>query len=161
MSVITGAATLADLEQAGRLVEQRIRPDGAFDGWNGRDVLCHLAAYARLVGGVLRGVAENRCPTSAELYGRDLTQEEQAVTDLDAINDAIQREYAMLTYDEALTLWRAMHAEAVTEAARLTDQQLAAPGPAAPANWSRPHLADVVSALVGHYEGHMGAASGA
>lgn len=56
----TRAATLASLEQAGRLVEQQVQPDGAFGGWDGREVLCHLATYARLVGGLLRGVVENR-----------------------------------------------------------------------------------------------------
>ncbi len=47
---VTRVGTLADLEQAGHLVEQRVRPDGTFDGWDGRDVLCHLAVYARVVG---------------------------------------------------------------------------------------------------------------
>ena len=42
---ITRVETLADLEQAGHLVEQRVRPDGTFHGWDGRDVLCHLAVY--------------------------------------------------------------------------------------------------------------------
>jgi hypothetical protein len=118
-------------------------------------VLCHLAAYARLVGGVLRGAAEDRSPSHTELYGRELTQQEQAFTDLDAINDAVRREYAALSYDDALVFWRATHAELVAQTARLTDEQLAAPGPAAQLNWSRPHLADVVTALVQHYEGHM------
>ncbi len=153
---VTRAATLAELEQASRLVEQRVRPDGTFDGWDGRDVLCHLAAYTRLVGGVLRGAAENRSPTQAELYGRELTEQEQALTDLDAINESLRREYTALSYGDALAFWRAMHAEAVAQAARLTDQQLAAPGPSAPPNWWRPHLAEVVTALVRHYQGHMG-----
>jgi hypothetical protein len=51
---ITRVETLADLEQAGHLVEQHVRPDGTFDGADGRDVLCHLAVYARLVGAVMR-----------------------------------------------------------------------------------------------------------
>ena len=152
---ITRVGTLADLEQAGHLVEQRVRPDGTFHGWDGRDVLCHLAVYARLVGAVMRSTAEKRLPTSAELYGRELTEEEQALTDLDAINEAQRSEYAALSYDEGLAFWRAMHAEAVAQVARLSDAQLAAPGPAAPPNWSRPHLADVASALMQHYEGHM------
>jgi hypothetical protein len=152
---ITRAATLADLEQAGRLVEQRVRPDGTFDGWDGRDVLCHLAAYARLVGAVLRSCADSRLPVDRELYGRDLTEEEKALTDLDAINEAVRRTYEGLSYDESLTFWREMHAEAVAQAARLTDEQLAAPGPAAPPSWWRPHLADVVTALVEHYQEHM------
>src|SRR5438309_9466415 len=45
---ITRLEPLAYLEQAGHLVEQRVRPDGTFDGWDGRDVLCHLAVYARV-----------------------------------------------------------------------------------------------------------------
>jgi hypothetical protein len=152
---ITRVGTLADLEQAGHLVEQRVRPDGTFDGWDGRDVLCHLAVYARLVGAVMRSTAEKRLPTSAELYGRELTEEEQALTDLDAINEALRSAHAAHSYDEGLAFWRAMHAEAVAQVARLSDAQLEAPGPAAPPNWSRPHLADVVSALIQHYEGHM------
>lgn len=148
-------AIRAELEQAGRLVEQRVRPDGTFDGWDGRDVLCHLAAYARLVGAVLWGVADNRPPTDTQLYGRELTEQERTLADLDAINDALRRECATLSYEEALTFWRAMHAEAVAQVDRLTDEQLLAPGPYAPPSWSRPHLADVVTALVQHYAGHM------
>jgi hypothetical protein len=153
---ITRASVLAELEQAGRLVEQRVRPDGNFEGWDGRQVLCHLAAYTRLVAGVLRGAAEDRSPTEAELYGRALTEQERAVQDLDAINDALQREYAGLSYTAALAFWRAMHAEAMAQLERLTDAQLAAPGPRAPSAWSRPHLAEVVSTLVRHYQAHMG-----
>jgi hypothetical protein len=153
---LTRAATLAALEQAGRRVEQQVQPDGTFRGWDGREVLCHLAAYARLVRGVLRGAAESRSPTDTELYGRQLTEQERALTDLDAINDAVQREYAALSYDDALAFWRAMHAQAIDEVARLTDEQLAAPGPPTPPNWWRPHLADVVTALVQHCEGHLG-----
>jgi hypothetical protein len=154
----TRAALLADLAQAGRLVEQRVRPAGTFGGWNGRDVLCHLAAYTRLLAGMLQGVVENRSPTDRELYGRELTEAEQALTDLDAINAALHHEHAALSYDDALAFWRAMHTDAVAQAARLTDTQLAAPGPAAPPSWSRPHLADVVTALVQHYAEHMRAA---
>ena len=110
---VTRVGTLADLEQAGHLVEQRVGPDGTFHGWDGRDVLCHLAVYARLVRAVMRSTAEKRLPTSVELYGRELTQEEQALTDLDAINEAQRSEYAALSYDEGLAFWRAMHAEAV------------------------------------------------
>jgi hypothetical protein len=152
-------ATVASLEQAGQLVEQRVRPDGTFDGWSGRDVLCHLAAYTRLVAAVLRSTAEQRPPTSAELYGRELTDEEHALTDLDAINAAVLRAHAGLSYAEALVLWRTMHAQAVGQAARLTDAQLAAPGPLVPAHWSRPHLAEVVTALVDHYQAHMAPAA--
>ncbi len=119
-------------------------------------MLCHLAAYARLVGAVLRSTAQSRPPSNSELYGRELTEDELALTDLDAVNESLRREYTALSYDDALAFWRAMHAEAVAQAARLTDDQLAAPGPSAPPNWSRPHLADAVTALIQHYEGHMG-----
>jgi mycothiol maleylpyruvate isomerase-like protein len=152
---ITRAAALADLDQAGRLVEQRVRADGTFDGWDGRDVLCHLAAYARLVGAILRSSAEHRLPVNTELYGRELTAEESNLTDLDAINAALRRSYEGLSYGEALAFWRGMHSQAVAQAARLTDEQLATPGPVAPPTWWRPHLADVVTALVQHYEEHM------
>jgi hypothetical protein len=152
---ISREATVTSLERAGDLVEQHVRPDGTFDGWNGRDVLCHLAAYTRLVGAMLRSTAEHRLPTSTELYGRELSDEEQALTDLDAINDAVMRAYEGLSYEEALAFWRTVHAQAVTQAARLTDEQLAAPGPVAPPAWSRPHFAEVVTALVQHYEAHM------
>ena len=152
---LTRDAVLTDLERAGQLVEQRVSPDGMFGGWNGRDVLCHLAAYARLVGALLRGEAEGRRPTSTELYGRELREEELALGGLDEVNAAIQRECVGLSYAEALAFWRAMHAQVVGQAARLTDEQLAAPGPAYPAIWSRPHVAEVVGALVAHYAGHM------
>ena len=147
--------TLASLRRARDLVEQRARPDGNFDGWDGRDVLCHLAAYARVVGAMLRATAEKRAATNVELYGRELTPEELAMTDLDEINAAAQRETAALSYTEALALWRASHAETLAQAARLTGAQFAAPGPASPANWWRPHLAEVVTALTDHYAAHM------
>jgi hypothetical protein len=134
-----------------------VRPEGNFDGWNGRDVLCHLAAYARVVGAILRAIAEDRSPTNIELYGRELTAQELAMTDLDGINAAAQRETAHLSYAEALDLWRSTHAEALAQAARLTDDQLAAPGPSHPASWWRPHLAEGVTALTDHYAAHMAA----
>ncbi len=146
---------LSDLKRAGRLVEQRISPDGSFDGWGGRDVLCHLGAYARLVGAVLQGRAEGRPPTMTELYGRDLTDVESAMVELDEVNEAIRREYEALSYNEALAFWRAKHQQVLAQAARLTDCQLAEPGPSYPPNWRRPHLVEVIEALVSHYEGHM------
>ena len=140
---------------ASLLVEQRIRPDGRYEGWDGRELLCHLAAYARVIGAALRGVAEGRAPTGAELYGRDLTPEERRVADLDEVNAAVQREYAGLSYDEALAFWRDMHAHVVSALERLSDDQLNAPGPAVPENWTKPHLVDIVTALVNHYHAHM------
>ena len=55
---------LASLGRAGRLVEKRVRPDGKFGGWDGRDVLCHLAGYARVIGAILRATAEDRSATA-------------------------------------------------------------------------------------------------
>jgi len=153
--VPTREQILANLERVGRLVEERAHPGGDFDGWSGRDVLCHLAAYARLVGAILRAEAEGRAATELELYGRELGDAERALSDLDDVNEAVRKEYAGLTYDEALAFWRAMHAEALAHAGRLSDAQLAAPGPDQPPHWRRPQLADVVGALVQHCEGHM------
>jgi hypothetical protein len=150
------ARALAELRRAGEMVEQRSRPGGDFDGWDGREVLCHLAAYARLIGAAVRAEAEHRQPTSTELYGRELSPTELAASSLDEINAAIQREYAGLGYSEALALWRTMHQEVARQVARLSDEQLAAPGPAYPPAWSRPRLIEVVDALVSHYAAHMG-----
>jgi hypothetical protein len=147
---------LTDLERVGHLVEQRVSEGGSFDGWGGREVLCHLGAYARLVGAVLQGEAEGRPPTTTELYGRELTDRELAMLGLDEVNEAIRREYEALSYDEALAFWRAMHAQVLAQAARLTDDQLAEPGPSYPPNWWRAHVVEVVEALIAHYEGHMG-----
>ncbi len=122
-------------------MEQRIRPEGNFDGWNGRDVLCHLAVYARVVGAILRATADNREATAVELYGRELTADEQKMTDLDEINAAAQRDTA-----EA-------------QLARLSAAQLEAPGPIHPPNWHRPHLKEVVTALTDHCAAHMAGAS--
>ena len=61
------------------------------------------------------------------VYGRELTAAEQALTDLDAVNEALHHEYAALSYAEALAFWRTMHTEAVAQAARLSDAQLEAP----------------------------------
>jgi hypothetical protein len=145
----------ARLAQVGRLVEDRVRPDGSYDGWAGREVLCHLAAYARLVGAVLAAEADGRQATERELYGRELREDERALAGLDEVNEAIRREYAALGYDEALAYWRTMHAAVVAQLARLSASALAAPGPPYPSEWSRPHLADVVWALIHHYDGHM------
>ena len=71
----------------------------------------------------------------------------------------MREEHAGLSYGEALTFWRATHAEALVHAARLTDAQLAAPGPDHPPRWRRPQLADVVAGLVKHCEGHMAGAA--
>jgi hypothetical protein len=150
---------LADLERVGRLVEHRVHPVGDFNGWSGRDVLCHLAAFARLVGAILRAEAEGRAATEPELYGRELTDAERAVSDLDEVNEAVRAEHAGLTYAESLAFWRAMHAEALAQASRLTDAQLAAPGPHYPPRWHRPQLADVATALVRHCEGHVAGAA--
>jgi DinB superfamily len=157
--VPTRQRVLDDLARAGRLVEARVHPGGDFDGWPGRDVLCHLAAYVRLVGAIMRAVTEGRAATEPELYGRELSDADRAIGNLDEVNEALRKEYAGLSYEEAVALWRAMHAEALAQCARLSDAQLAAPGPDQPAHWRRPQLADVVSALVHHYEGHMSGAA--
>jgi Mycothiol maleylpyruvate isomerase N-terminal domain len=146
---------LSDLQRVGRLVEQRVSPGGVFDGWGGRDVLSHLAAYARLVGAVLKGQAEGRRPTISELYGRELIVEELAMVGLDEVNEAIRREYEALSYQGALAFWRAMHERVLAQATLLTDEQLAAPGPSYPPNWWRPHFVDVVENLISHYESHI------
>jgi hypothetical protein len=154
---MTGHEVQAALEAAGRLVEARVSPAGTFGGWSGHDVLCHLAAHTRLVGAILAGEADGQAPTEQALYGRQLSPAERAIDDLDEVNAAIQREYAGLSYAEALGFWRTVHADALRQAARLSDAHLAAPGPALVPRWSRPHLADVVAALVSHYQGHLGA----
>jgi hypothetical protein len=118
-------------------------------------LLCHLGAYARLVGAILAAEAEGRSATARELYGRDLTDAERAMVDLDEINEALRGEGARLRYDEALAFWREMHASALAQIARLDDDQLVAPGPSFPPSWRRRHLAEVVDALVRHYEGHV------
>jgi hypothetical protein len=71
------------------------------------------------------------------------------------VNEAIRREYEAFSYDEALGFWRAMHAGVVAQVARLSTAALASPGPSYPPVWTRPHLADLVSVLIHHYEGHM------
>jgi Mycothiol maleylpyruvate isomerase N-terminal domain len=147
---------MAGLERAGRLVENRVSPSGTFGGWAGRDVLCHLASYTRIVGAVFLGQAEGRLPTMTELYGRELSDQELAIVGLDEINEAVRREYEALSYEEALAFWRTMHERAIAQAARLTDEQLAAPGPSYPPNWWHEHLSEVVTTLIRHYEGHMG-----
>ena len=78
------------------------------------------------------------------------------MVDRDEVNEAIRRGYAALSYNEALAIWRAMHRQVLAQAARLPDDQLAEPGPSHPPRWKRPHLIEVIEALVGHYEGHMG-----
>src|SRR5437879_6505577 len=109
MSSEIGDELLTRLEDARQLVESRVRPDGEYDGWTGKDVLTHLGAYARMVAAILRAEAEGRQATDAELYGRELTVEERALGGLDEVNEAIRREYEALPYDESLALWRTMH----------------------------------------------------
>src|SRR4030088_2298890 len=103
---LTRDEVMAGLERAGRLVEGGVRPGGTFDGWSGRDVLCHLGAYARLAGAILQAEAESRQPSTSELYGRELSNEELAIVGLDHVNEAIRREYEGLSYDQALAFWR-------------------------------------------------------
>ena len=143
------------LRNAGQIVETRVHPAGTYEGWDGKDLLSHLAAYAQLVAAILGAEAETRRATDRELYGRDLSAEEVALGGLNEVNEAIRREYAALSYAQALAFWRAMHAKVLTQIARLTDVQLAAPGPTHPPQWSRPQLIGVVEALIQHYEGHM------
>jgi hypothetical protein len=146
---------LSGLEQARLLVERQVGPDGSFAGWDGREVLCHLAAYAQVVGAALQGAADGRRPSNAELYGRELTDAELAIASLDEVNEAVQRQYARLSYYEALAFWRAMHQQVVAQITRLSDDQLQAPGPAHPEHWSRAHLAEIAWALIAHSHGHM------
>jgi DinB superfamily len=146
---------VAELLRAGELVEQRVSPEASFGGWSGRDVLVHLAAYTRLVAAFLRGAAEQRVPGHAELFGRELSEAELAMNDLDQINHAVIREHAHLSYGEARALWRSMHQEAVVQLGRLSDEQLAAPGPDYMPAWRSPHLGDVVARLGAHYEAHL------
>src|SRR5437773_1090578 len=135
MSMTSHDQILVELDRTRILVERRVRPAGYYDGWSGKDILTHLGAYARLIAAILRAQAEGRQATDAELYGRELTTDERAVGGVDEVNEAIRREYEALTYDEALALWQMLHAEVATQLARLTDAQLAAPGPAYPPQW--------------------------
>jgi len=150
------ADILAKLKDAGQPVERRVQPNGEYDGWAGKDVLTHLASYTRLIAAMLRAVAENRQATDIELYGRELTDEESTLRGLDEVNEAVRHEYAALTYDQAIAFWRATHADAVAQTARLTEAQLLAPGPIHLPMWTRPQLADVVEPLIQHYQGHVG-----
>jgi len=123
-AALSRAQALALLAPAAHLVESHMRPDGTYAGWSGREVLIHLAVYARLVGAVLRAEAEGRQPTPVELFGRELSDEELQL-DLDDQNAAAQREYAALDWQQALPFWRGMHTQVETQVARLTDAQLA------------------------------------
>ena len=90
---------MAGLDRAGRLVEGGVRPGGMFDGWSGRDVLCHLGAYARLAGAILQAEAESRQPSTSELYGRELSNEELAIVGLDHVKRRV------LDIGERRALW--------------------------------------------------------
>jgi Protein of unknown function (DUF1706) len=117
-------------------------------------VLCHLAPVARLVAAVLAASAEQRQPTEQELYGRNLTEAEWRITNLDEINEAIQAEYAHLTFDEALAFWRSQHARVVLAVERLSEEQLEAEN-SYPLAWARPHLYRVIDSLLAHCRGHV------
>ena len=86
--------------------------------------------YARPVGGALPWPRTVGIPI--QVGTGELTEPERAVTDLNAINDAVQRQYFALSSNAALAFWRAMHIQASDEVARLTDGRLAAPGTSAP-----------------------------
>jgi len=153
-AALSRAQALALLGSAAHLVASHMRPAGTYAGWSGREVLVHLAVYARLVGAVLRAEAEGRQPTALELFGRELSDDELQL-DLDNQNAAAQREYAALDWRQALGFWRGMHTQVEMQVARLTDAQLAAPGPAYPPTWARAHLSDSVVVLCDHYRAHM------
>ena len=156
MSNTVSDELLGRLAETRQLVETRVRATGEYEGWTGRDVLTHLGAYARVIAAILRAEADHRTATDVELYGRELTPEEGSLVGLDDVNEEIRREYDSLSFDEARSLWRTTHADVVSQLARLTTTQLTAPGPAYPAQWTRPQLADVVEALISHYRGHLG-----
>jgi hypothetical protein len=152
--VLTREETVAMLDAGGALMEGRVRPEGTYDGWDGREVLVHLAVYARVVGALMRAKAEAREATAVELFGRELTDEELRL-DLDGQNAAVQREYVALGWAEALAFWRLVHAQVRAQVERLSDAQLAAPGPGHLPGWASPHLSDAVVALCRHYQGHV------
>jgi len=153
-SALTRVQALALLEPAFHLVDNRTHAHAAYAGWTGREVLIHLAVYARLVGALLQAAADGRQPTPVELFGRELSDEELQFG-LDDQNAAAQRQYAAFDWQQALDFWRASHSHVSSQLARLTDAQLAAPGPTYPPNWARAHLSDVVVALCDHYLAHM------
>ncbi|MBV9354742.1 MAG: maleylpyruvate isomerase N-terminal domain-containing protein [Chloroflexi bacterium] len=153
-TALTRDQAIALLVPTARLVEGRVRPDGSYEGWSGREVLIHLAVYARVVGALLQAAAEARQPTAAELFGRELSAEELRLG-LDEQNALAQQEYAALDFAQALTFWRSMHARVMAQLGRLTDAQLAAAGPTYPPTWTRAHLFDVAIALAEHYQAHM------
>ena len=157
-SALTRVQALALLEPAFHLVDNRTHAHAAYAGWTGREVLIHLAVYARLVGALLQAAADGRQPTPVELFGRELSDEELQFG-LDDQNAAAQRQYAAFDWQQALDFWRASHSHVSSQLARLTDAQLAAPGPTYPPNWARAHLSDVVVALCDHYRAHMGNAT--
>jgi hypothetical protein len=146
---------LADLRGAGELVEERVAPEETFGGWSGHDVLVHLAAYTRVVCAIVRGVAEGRDPTEAELFGRELTEAERAMSDLDAVNQAVVDEFAHLSHGEALAMWRDVVSELQAQAGRLSEEQLAAPVPETAPNWQADHLYELVARVGRHYHAHM------
>jgi len=155
LSALTRPRAIALLEAGSHLVNRQVHAENAtYGGWTGREVLIHLAVYARLVGAILHALADGREPTPVELFGRQLTEAELRLS-LDDQNAAVQREYAALDWQQALDFWRAAHAHVATQLARLTDAQLAAPGPVYPPDWARPHLSDIVVALCDHYGAHM------
>jgi hypothetical protein len=150
-----GDEAVAGLRRVGQLVEQQVTPEGTYGGWSGHDVLVHLGAVTRLVGAFLRGAAEHRQPTPTELFSRELTPAEQAMTDLHQINQAVVDEFAHLSFDAARDQWRWLLHDALAQAARLSEEQWAAPGPDYAPQWRRPHLSEVVTRLAAHYDAHL------
>jgi DinB superfamily len=144
--------TIAQLQRAESLMRSRI-PGGRHGGWDDAEVVWHLTAYTRAVAAVLRGAAEARQPSSAELFGRELTADELSL-ELDEQNEAIRRQYADQARD-AIAEWRSQLQAATGQAVALSDEVLEAPGPTYLPAWTRPHLYEVVDALVSHYEAHL------
>jgi hypothetical protein len=120
-------------------------------------VLCHLAPFARLVGAVLAASDKPQRATEVALYGRDLTEAERRMTDLDEINQAFQDEYAHLSFDEAVEFRRDQLATVVLEVERLCDEQLAEKTTYTP-SWERPHLYLVIDTFLARCRSRQGIA---
>jgi hypothetical protein len=145
---------ISELIDVHNVFVRTVHPEGEYAGWKGRDVLCHLAPFARLASAILRANADQRLPSERELYGRRLTQAERRMTDLDEINQAFQARYLHYNWNDAVTLWEAQNRRLVVQIERLSDEQLEAENVYPPA-WARPHLYEVVDAYIAHCRSHV------
>jgi hypothetical protein len=140
-----------------RLSEEQLTGPRDHVGWNVRDHLTHLTAWADGITALLRGEdrwkAMGATPTLAEGAA-------EPQYDLDVINAQIAEQHRHRSGAEARAMVVAAHQQLAVEVEKLTDEQLTWPyhrfGKPASGDGSRPIAQYIAGDSYGHYDEHLG-----